>query len=82
MNAIPVFVQAAMKLVPLLVSLGKDIAPLAQIVVDVVRGSGDPTDAQWAALHQLEDSLRQQLDGPPAAVVAPAAASAGVTVGG
>ena len=81
MQAITVFVAAALQLAPLIISLGQDIAPLAQMVVDAIKGGGVPTDAQWNAMHELEASLRAQLNAPEPAVVAPAAASVGVTVG-
>lgn len=83
MSGITVFVAAALQLAPLVISLGQDIVPLAQMVVDAIKGGGVPTDAQWQAMHDLETRLRAQLNAAPAApVVAPAAASVGVTVGG
>lgn len=82
MPAILLYVQAAMQLANILIPLGRDIAPLAQIIVDAVRGTGDPTADQWAALHAIEDTLRAELQAPLPPVVELAAASAGVTVGG
>jgi hypothetical protein len=82
MAAITLFVTAALQLAPLIISLGRDIAPFAQMVIDAIKGGGVPTDAQWQAMHDLENSLRAELNAPePApAIVAPAAAAAGVTV--
>lgn len=82
MEAITVFVAAALQLAPLIISLGQDVAPLAQLVVDAIKGGGVPTDAQWTAMHELETKLRAELNAPePAsAIVFPAAASVGVTV--
>lgn len=82
MPAILAFVTAAMQLAPLLISLGRDIAPFAQMVIDAIKGGGVPTDAQWQAMHDLETSLRAELNAPEpaAAIVAPAAAAAGATV--
>lgn len=79
------YLTAALQLVPLLISAGRDIGAFATEVYDVVTQNSAPTDAQWLALHQKEDSLRIQLQAPlPAGGthVATIAARAGLSIPG
>jgi hypothetical protein len=57
------YVMLAMELV----KLGAEVAPLAQQVLSAVSKPGGPTDADWAALHDIETALRARLAAEPKA---------------
>lgn len=54
------FILLGLQLLPQLISAGKDIASLIGLMRKVA-GSDAPTQADWDALHAIEDGLRSRL---------------------
>lgn len=59
------YVTAALQLAPLLIQAGAEIMTLANQVISVVQSSGEPTQADWDALTEIEKPLRDQLQSVP-----------------
>ena len=58
------FVTDLLKLMPAVIQMGSDMAPIAQRLIDVVRHRREPTDADWKYLADIEKALRSELYAP------------------
>jgi hypothetical protein len=58
------YMATILKLTPLLIKAGEEIAPLAVKLVTSIRGSNVPTVQDWADLDALEKRLRDELHAP------------------
>lgn len=58
------FILALVGLVPQLIAAGQSINDLWALGSEVLGRDGEPTDADWAALHAIEDGLRARLHAP------------------
>ncbi len=54
-------IALGLQLLPQLIAAGRDVSGLIKTMQDVNGQTGDPTPEQWAALHAIEDSLRDRL---------------------
>lgn len=64
MNAVVTFITAALQLAPLLIQLGEDLIPVAERIYAVATQSGDPTDEDWAFLHEQQDKMNAIINAP------------------
>jgi hypothetical protein len=56
------FLALALQLVPLLIKVGEDVAPLVKDALAVYNSGKDPTAEQWQALHDIEARLTGIID--------------------
>lgn len=54
-------ISLGLTLLPQLYQAGKDVSKLIGLMKDVADQKDDPTPEQWAAIHAIEDSLREHL---------------------
>lgn len=64
MNSTLAFLEAALKLAPLLIQAGADIAVFARQVYDAINTKGEPTPEDWALLEAKQKELRDILHAP------------------
>ena len=60
-QALMLFITEALKIIPLIMQAGIDIAPFVKTIIETVKTGSDPTAEAWFALKQAEVSLRSEL---------------------
>ena len=71
--AMMTFLTAVIALFPRIIQLGENLLPFVEILIKNWGKTNDPTQADWDALHLLEQNLRddiqKSIDSPDAPVV-------------
>ena len=56
-----------LSLIPTAVSAGKSVADLVELGLKIGKSDADPTDEDWAKLHEIEATLAAKIDEAAAA---------------
>lgn len=58
------FIEAALRLAPMLIQTGQDVAEFAKWLYAAINNKGEPTAEDWAALEAKQEEMRKVLHAP------------------